>query len=143
MGVPQIIQSWMTDMGIPFSETSTYIYIYMLYIQYNQQFLGKMTMRMHWERKDIHAQNRTFARSLCFLARNSPSKTTDPQEVCAGLLPQMVVKRTMKQILCRTHGEGPQLVYIQSIPARRLEPWMKHVLKPLENEIYYVIIGER
>ena len=68
----------------------------MLYVQYNQQFLGKMTLRMHWERKDIHAQNRAFARSLCFLARNSPSKTTDPHEVCARLLPQMVVKRTMK-----------------------------------------------
>ena len=35
-----------------------------------------------------------------------PFFSTDSHEVCEGLLPQIVVKRAMKQILCRTHARG-------------------------------------
>ena len=38
-----------------------------------------------------------------------------PHEVCEGLLPQISVKRTMKQIVCHTRGEGPHLVYRPSL----------------------------
>jgi hypothetical protein len=68
-----------------------------------------------------------------------PFFSTDPQEVCEGVLPQIIVKRTMKQILRRTRGEGPHLQYR---PSRRLELRMKHV-ENRKFEIYYVIMGER
>jgi len=66
-----------------------------------------------------------------FSRTKRPFFSTDPHEVCEGLLPQIVVKRTMKQILCRTHGEATPSV--PAIPAVRLEPWMKHVFKPWEK----------
>ena len=57
-----------------------------------------------------------------------------PHEVCEGLLllllPQIIAKRAMKQILCRTRGATPS---VPSIPSRRIEPRMKHVVKPWEN----------
>ena len=43
---------------------------------------------------------------------------TDPQEVCEGLLPQIIAKRAMKQIACRMRGEGPHLVYRPSLQGR-------------------------
>ena len=54
----------------------------------------------------VHAQIRMFARSQCFPARNGSSFPRGPHEVCEGLLPQIIVKRAMKQISCRTRGEG-------------------------------------
>ena len=52
-----------------------------------------------------------FCRPLCFLARNSPFFSTDPHEVCEGVLPHIIVKRAMKQESCRTRGKGPHLVH--------------------------------
>ena len=85
----------------------------------------------------MFAQIRTFARSLCF-SHETALFSHRPHEVCEGLLPQIIVKRAMKQISCRTCGKGPHLVYqhVPTIPARRLEPRMKHVVKPLEKVKY-------
>ena len=69
-----------------------------------------------------------------FYRTKRPFFSTDPHEVCEGLLllllPQIIVKRAMKQISCRTRGATPS---VPSIPARRIEPRMKRVVKPWEN----------
>ena len=44
-----------------------------------------------------------------------PFFSTNLHEVCEEVLPQIIVKRAMKQIVCRTHGTGPHLVYRPSL----------------------------
>ena len=70
------------------------------------------------------AQNRTFARSLSFLALfHGPPRS---------------LQRVVASNCCETSHETIFVWYawrgatpsVPSIPARRLEPWMKHVLKP-------------
>ena len=93
------------------------------------QFLAKLTcftcrMLQVWS----YAQNWTFVRSLCFLARNGPSFHGRPQSL----------RRVVAANCCETSQEANFVSYalrgatpsVPSIPARRLEPWMKHVLKP-------------
>ena len=45
-----------------------------------------------------------------FSRTKRPFFLTDPQEACEGLLPQIILKRAMKQISCHTRGEGPHRV---------------------------------
>ena len=65
-----------------------------------------------------------------FSRTKRPFFSTDPHEVCEGVLPQIIVKRAMKQVSYAWQGATPGA---PSIPARRLEPRMKHVVKPWEN----------
>ena len=71
-----------------------------------------------WQRRKWYAKNphRTVRLpGACVFSHETALLSTDPHEVCEGLMLQIVVKRAMKQILCRTHGEGPHLVYRSSL----------------------------
>ena len=50
-----------------------------------------------------------------FSRTKRPFFSTEPYEVCEGLLPQIIVKRAVKQTSCRTRGEGPHLVHRPSL----------------------------
>ena len=74
----------------------------------------------------ICAQNRTFAGSLCFLARNGPSFSRTPRSL----------RRVVAENYCETSHEANFVSYawrgatpsVRSIPARRCEPRMKYVI---------------
>ena len=61
----------------------------------------------------IYAENRTFARNRCFLARNGPSFSRTPRS------PRIVVagncETRHEAFLCRTRREGPHLVHPPSL----------------------------
>ena len=50
-----------------------------------------------------------------FSRTKRPFSSMDLREVCQGLLWQIIVKRVMKRISCRTRGEGPHPVYRPSL----------------------------
>jgi hypothetical protein len=81
---------------------------------------------------------------MCFLKQETALVFfTDPQEVCEGLLPQIIMKQTMKQFVA--DGRRGATPSVASIPARHFEPRMKHVLKRWEtwDILFYIILGER
>ena len=84
-----------------------------------------------WISHHLYAQNRTFARSLCFLARNSPSFPRTPTKSAKGCCRKLLWNEPWSKFcVVRMRGATPS---VPSIPARRFETWMKHVLKPVEK----------